>query len=455
MKKLRISIILLILLGLNQVKAQTTVKSLDASTISQIPLNRFFIYSADSNLNSNQSFACVKTNVDIETLGKLLDNYHGVEAKNSADEFGVPTKIWEAVARPVRHKKLHDVEMKIYRQEDYYLLTFTTSTKSLKTSSQNKQSFQRGVTLQEVDYLQTNLNHLLFNSPLQSAFYYGSNTNHFYLSVEEQRQMKLSDIFLIYQLSEQQKDESNEVYHLAKHTLHGDSVKSEMASVLGYPDYDFDLKHLTKEVKYSSHETYTFINSMLSKYTSSGTPFSRFYSINRFSDTLSMTYRPAYIAPWSHVDSYTSLNYFNKDHQLDYQVSFVMDTTIDFLAHSQLLPLHNTLSRTSSRADTLNYVYGEHGQLLYINPTSFQMARHCQERNYPIQQIERPAPDLQKSYGFYQLYVGDVKMEAYFNNYLGYTPNSIFLELYKYGAFIFKMDPIGGKYYMDETLILE
>ncbi len=455
MNKLRIFIILLVLIGLNQVKAQTTVKSLDASTISQIPLNRFFIYSADSNLSLNQSYACVKTNVDVETFVKLLDKYHGVEAKNSADESGVPTKIWEAAARPVRHKQLHDVEMKIYHHEDYYLLTFTTSTKSLKTSSQNKQSFQRGVTPQEIDYLQTNLNHLLFNSPLQSAFNYGSNANHFYLSVEEQRQMKLSDIFLIYQLYEQQKDESNEVYHLAKHTLHEDSVRSEMASVLGNTNYDFDLKHLTKEVKYSSHETYTLINSMLSKYTSSGTPFSRFYSINRFSDTLTMTYRPAYIAAWSHADSYTSLNYFNKDHQLDYQVSFVMDTTIDFLAHSPLLPLHNTLSRTSSRADTLNHVYGEHGQLLYIRHTLHKMLKSGNTLYPPLQDVTRPAPDLQKACSFYQLYVGEEKMEAYFNNYLGYTPNSIFLELYKYGTFIFKMDPLSGKYYMDETLILE
>ena len=457
MRALRVVIVSVFFLVLNMQDgaSQIIVQSLDASVISHIPNNRFFIFSTSGNIPSDESYACVKTHVKIDSLVILLNEYHGVEAIDSPEEFGVPTKIWEAVKRPVRFYQLHSVEMKVYQRENYQLLTFTKATPRLKKSSQNKSTFQRGVALHEIDYLQTNINHLLFGSPLQSAFNYGSNTNRFHLSVEEQRQMKISEIFQVYQLSEQQKDEQEDVYHMARLSYYKDSIKRETASVLRKPDNDFDLKNLTQNLEYTGRETYTMSNSLLSQYLSSGTPFFRFYGITRFSDSLSMTYRPAYIEPWSHVESYTSLNYFNKDHQLDYQVSFVMDTTIDFLAHSPLLPLHNTLSRTSSRADTLNYVYGEHGQLLYINPTSFQMERHCQSRSYPVQAVVGPAPDLQKAYSFYQLYVGEEKMEDYFNGYLGYTPKSIFMELYAYGTFIFKLDANSNKYYMDETLILE
>lgn len=56
---------------------------------------------------------------------------------------------------------------------------------------------------------------------------------------------------------------------------------------------------------------------------------------------------------------------------------------------------------------------------------------------------------------YYQVLIEDMEMRDFIQNKLGYTPEVLIFEVYRYAALVFKIDQIHNKYYYDSFLSLE
>lgn len=132
---------------------------------------------------------------------------------------------------------------------------------------------------------------------------------------------------------------------------------------------------------------------------------------------------------------YSAINYnineFTSENDISFDFKFVK--TLDSIA------------KNKKSADTTFYLYTKNptkylGKLKDIVNISNTESHSIMRRDY---------------YDFYNCFINKEKMEDFIYNKVGYHPQTLYFQYYKFGAFVFEYDEISGKYINSDLLLLE
>jgi hypothetical protein len=458
----KILLIVICTLGSFASQAQVLVASLHPDSIASIPKNRFFFYAPNGYQESEESQVCLKTNVDLEAYIQLISDFHRIEARDISDAENKHARIWDRVPFPMRFYMHHSIVMQAISQQDYQLLTFHNEpteflNKDKKQKRQQAEKRKLGITVQESHYLQTLLNHLLFGSSLHAPFDLGSNASRFYLSREERAHLGWEEMFEIKQYLDGETGGMSENWSVNRITFEGNKLANEWAPTYRDSNYVFDLAEITDQAHYLNGTYYELEDEQLTAYGGGGYGSFNWHTYYRFGDSVCvrMTQDRGHSNDMSVCIAVTHYIHYNLP---DVQVNwgcYEEEDLLDFSSYENLMASIEANANPEFEKDTLYFYKMNQGQIYSIAPSNYQMRLQKQSTFPPISQIERQAQELEKEFSFYQLYLGDQKLEDYIEGYIGYFPQMLLVEIYERGTMIFKMDSISKKYHLEEDLVLD
>lgn len=457
-------LILIIVLGnfFPQAQAQTLVTSLHPDSVASIPENRVFFFSPNGYKESEACQVCVKTNVDLEAYIQLISDFHRIEARDIFDAENKHVRIWDQVPFPMRFYMHHSIVMQAISQQDYQLLTFHNEPtyflkKDEKQKRQQTEKRKLSIGYQELHYLQTLLNHLLYDSPLSAPFDLGSNASRFYLSRQEREHLGWEEMFEIKQYADGETGGMNENWSVNRITFEGNKLANEWAPTYRDSNYVFDFEEITEQAHYLNGTYYELEDEQLTAYGGGGYGSFNWHTYYRFGDSVCVriTQDRGHSTDLSACVAVTRYVHYN---QPDIQVNwgcYEEEDLLDFSSYESLMASIEANANPEFKKDTLYFYKMNQGQIYSIAPSNYQMRLQKQLTFPSILQIERQAPELEKEFSFYQLYLGDQKLEDYIEGYIGYLPQMLLVEIYERGTMIFKMDSISKKYHLEEDLVLD
>lgn len=218
--------------------------------------------------------------------------------------------------------------------------------------------------------------------------------------------------------------------------------------------YRFDFADLTQNLTFFNGNHYNISDEKLSSYGGRGYGTFESKDITRISDTISIVATSCTGHCGIDAEKITySKNIFTKQGRLKSTI-FYPDSDKE-LEDREYAPYNASIEdydkffdylikESHRKPDTLYYKYNQNGNFSNsnkeINLTDFDQLFNN---------------DYSSNYIFHQCYVGNVKMEKFFREKVGFTPKLIVIEIYKYGVFSFRLNSKNQKYYEDQTIILE
>ena len=109
--------------------------------------------------------------------------------------------------------------------------------------------------------------------------------------------------------------------------------------------------------------------------------------------------------------------------------------------------LLNSNVTEENRPDTLFFKYDARGLLLNTEKD---------DAIYSASEVKKlyQHPGDFSDYLFHQCYVGNIKMESFILKKLGYLPELLLIEIFKYGVFSFSLNSKTRKYYRSKEVML-
>lgn len=99
--------------------------------------------------------------------------------------------------------------------------------------------------------------------------------------------------------------------------------------------------------------------------------------------------------------------------------------------------------------DTIYYRYDKKGLLLNTNKSN------SIKNKKQAQQLFADPNIANRDLLFHQCYIGEIEMEKYMADKIGYAPDLIIIELYRHAVCSFWLNPVDKKYYESNFIILE
>lgn len=287
---------------------------------------------------------------------------------------------------------------------------------------------------------------LLFCNPLrvfaQSPFNYGQNRKVYFISAEMRNKLGIEHISSVQQLPEGQKGGMGENWSVNMISFDKDVVRCDWSPLSLDRNFRYNFDSLLNSEPLNG-VFYEFSEGQL--IASGGTGYGSFINteITRWSDSVSVAELScAGHCGGSQPSEYKKMVYAESGRLL-YSVTYPTPTRDDeqpvdeeFLT-SGIGP--------DRRPDTVFYKYDAKG--LYTGTNKDK------ESQADIKGLFHKGgfPNLK----FNQCYVGKVKMETYFLEKLGYTPELVLIEIYRQGVFSFLLNPATRKYYETNSIELD
>jgi hypothetical protein len=292
------------------------------------------------------------------------------------------------------------------------------------------------------------LTYLIQNSIFgQSHFNYGQNKKVYFISTELCNKLDFKKVYTIDQYFENNTGGMGQNWDILVLSFDTNTVSDDWTPISLDSTFKFNFDSLTNDLQSLNGTRYDFTNRQLVSYGGGGYGTFDWKDITRFSDTISIV-ATSCVGHCGNQPVNYSKNVFNKQGRLLYTIFYPTPIdSADFNGETMTLKEYERFLN-SSVPDTLHYKYDKKGLLLkvskerYINNTT------------EVKRLFINVGDLSTS-KFHQCYIGNVKMEKFIFKKLGFTPELILIEIYKYGVFSFTLNSTDKKYYRTKDIILE
>ncbi len=292
----------------------------------------------------------------------------------------------------------------------------------------------------------------------QSPFNYGQTNKVYFISTELRSELNIGTICTVSQFPGNETGGMGENWDVSMITFTPDMISDDWAPISKPKTYKYSFSNITTNLDFLNGSSYELAAGQLSAYGGNGYgSFSR-NDITQLSDTVSII-ATTYTGHSTNESTDYTKNVFNKQGLLKYVVSFVPPHIENNSEHEETegeAPekatvedydrfFNSLIENKHYSSDTLFYKYDNKGHL----------SGNYKTQNKPqINQLFTENTDP-SSWQFYQCYIGNTRMEKYLLEKIGYTPELLLIEIYRYGVFSFKLNKNNGKYYRGQTKILE
>ena len=456
MKKSALIALWFILFGL-AAEGQVRVTSLDADSIANIPLNRFFLLTSPlAHGAPDYEMACVKTNVDVSEFVAVMSAFQKVEARDESDQYETLTYVWHNANHPTRFYQNMYAVMQVRLVNGQQLFCFWDEVDDLRNEGKNKKKrarIDRGVDWNNLRYLQTLLNHQVYGAPIYSLFNYGLG----YISSQERIALGFNEVYEIYELLKGTTGGMHENWSVSKLEINEESASEQWAPTYRDSNFVFDFENLTDSARYLNGSIFNIANGKITDYGGVGYGSFDYHEINRLSDETSVriTYATGHSSDTSvGVAIWHRGKYFRPDTL--FQLGRIAEDNLpEINSLEDLAKLKILAQEAGYEPDTVFYRRSEFGQLTAITPSLQKMQAQGLVLVPNIFTAWKESIDWKIDVPFYQLYIGQEKMEAVIFTQYGYLPDIITLQFADRGAFVFMLNAKRGSYVKVDTLVIE
>lgn len=286
----------------------------------------------------------------------------------------------------------------------------------------------------------------------QSPFNYGQNKKVYFISTALRNKLGIKTIYSIDQRFENDRGGMNENWDVSVISFDTNLISDQWSPISLDSTYKYRFDSLTSNLQFLNGKYYEFANNELTAYGGGGYGSFDHKDIYKYSDTVSIIVTSCVGHCGDQPMTY-SKNIFNKKGQLLYTVFYPTpskDWGIDANGDTTTLADYErsfiSLINGGHSADTLFYKYDNNDLLLNTSEIDYITNSSDVKKlfTYPPQ-----------SYVFHQCYIGKTKMEKYFLRKIGFTPELVLIEIYKYGVFSFVFNNTDKKYYQTGNFTLE
>lgn len=283
----------------------------------------------------------------------------------------------------------------------------------------------------------------------QSPFNYGQNKKIYFISSELRSQLGITTIYTIDHRQQNDLGGMGENWDVSVISFDSSIVTDDWSPISLDSTYKFNFDSLEDHLDFLNGTRYEFSSGELTAYGGGGYGSFDWKEISRFSDTVSIIATSCAGHCGDQPITY-SKNVFNREGQLLFTVFYpspkseeAIDSESSYDVTFDESFFASLIKDAERGADTLFYRYNSNGLLL-----NERKGKNITESlfNYPFNP---------PSFIFHQCYIGEGKMERYFSQKIGYTPQLVLIEIYKYGVFSFALNNKDKKYYPGQTRILE
>jgi len=277
----------------------------------------------------------------------------------------------------------------------------------------------------------------------QSPFDYGQNKRVYFISTELRQELGFDRIYLIEKREDGYRGEWQVV------DIFFDSTEVFDNWTPGHRDdtFEFNFDTLISNLTNRYGNGYRFSNKKLNIRYGFHNPHTIYVN---FSDSVSIGTTFPY---GRHGEIGLSKNIFDKKGKLNYRIDYPAPTDsanetielVDWASHNAYL---NSNVHAGNLPDTVYIKYNKRGMLLEdMERTSVSKIKDIKS----LFEYEGEYPEVT----FHQIYVGKIEMEQFFLEKLGYQPELVLIEIYRYGVFSFLYNPENNKYHRTREIIIE
>jgi hypothetical protein len=456
MKKSALIVLWFMLIGL-LAEAQVRVTSLNADSIANIPLNRFFFLTSPfAHGAPDYEMACVKTNADVSEFVAIMNRFQKVEAANETDHYGTTTYVWHNANYPTRFYQNMYAVMQVRNVNGQQLFCFWDEVDDLRNDGKNKKKrarIDRGVDGNNLRYVQTLLNHQIYCAPIYSLFNYGLG----YISMQERMALGMNEVYEIYKLPEGETGGMHENWEVTKLEIDEEGASEQWAPTYRDSNFVFNFENLTDSARYLNSSIFNVENGTITDYGGEGYGSFNYHEINRLSHEISVriTYATGHAS-----DTSVGVAIWHRGKYLRPDTLFLLgriaeDNLPEVFSLEDISKLILLAEEAGYESDTVFYRRSEFGQVTSITPSLHKMQAQGLVLIPNIYNAWNESTDWKIDVPFYQLYVGQEKMEAVIMAQFGYLPDIISLQFANRGAFVFMLNAKRGCYVKVDTLVIE
>lgn len=290
----------------------------------------------------------------------------------------------------------------------------------------------------------------------QSPFNYGQNKSIYFISTELRNKLDIKEINTIKQSDENENGEMRQKWSLSFIDFDTSDVSDSNWEVIRDSTFkDNYLEGLTTEndMFFMYERDYQFRDGQLEVFgVGSHSGGDRNY-VTRLSDTISIT--ATHCVRCGDQPVIYSKNVFNKMGQLIYAIRYPAPSKNEEEPEVSLESLEecekflNTYVTAENTPDTIQYRYDNKGLLFNIDEDN--TIKNINE----AKTLFTNSTDLSIFSEFHQCYVGEIEMEKFFLNKIGYTPELLLIEIYRQAVYSFHLNQSDKKYYQAIEVMLE
>jgi hypothetical protein len=289
-------------------------------------------------------------------------------------------------------------------------------------------------------------------SVAQSPFNYGHNREVFFISAELREELGIDEILTVDQLPEGDRGGMNENWDIWLISFDSTEISDEWYPTTLDTNFVFQMDSLRSHMHFLNGNRYEFSGDQVVSYGGGGYGSFDWREISHVSDTLSVVSKSC-VGHCGDQPVRYSKNVYNRKGQLIYNVRYPdMLVEIDEEnAGKSIANLESAIrleNEERMKPDTLYYSYNRKGLLVAIGENAIK------RRNLVLEEIQKNSRQVVES-EFLQCFIGDLEMEKFLMNKIGFTPKTLLIEIYRQGVFTFTLNPSMNKYYRGSDIILE
>ncbi len=291
----------------------------------------------------------------------------------------------------------------------------------------------------------------------QSPFNYGQNNKVYFVSSQQRDSLGIDSIYTIHQNEEDELGGMGENWDVMLITFGNETISDDWYPISLDSNFKFDFDSITTQMQFLNGTRYELIESQLLAYGGGGYGSFDWLEITHFSDRISIVATDC-VGHCGGQPTRYSKNVFNEKGQLSYTVTYPIPAENDDNFRENNSDAESTLAQyekmllsnvnEDNKPDTVFYRYDAKG--LFLGPINSVYIENAGD----AKKLFAYSNDF-GSEPFHQCYIGKEKMEKFVAQSLGFTPELLLFEIYRYGVISFAFSAADKKYYRAWDIILE
>jgi hypothetical protein len=285
----------------------------------------------------------------------------------------------------------------------------------------------------------------------QSPFRYGQNKKVYFIGSMLREKLGIKDIYIIDHRRENDRGGMYENWDVVKISYDSSSIEDNWYPVSLDSNFRYNFDTILANAPFLNGTYYRFSDGQLVLSGGEGYGSFDYNEISRFGDSVSIMATSCTGHCGEQPVEY-SKNIFSRNGRLIYTVSYPTPEQDDEMKAPVTLRDFDALLHSKVDAEHLpdTFYYGYDSKGLLLNAGEDNKIDSIDQ----VRKLFTNEDDL-AHFKFHQCYIGNTAMEKFISRRIGYLPELVLIEIYRYGVFSFVLNESDRKYYRTGDVILE